>query len=129
MRLVLEHVPEQQVLAAAQNGWTALMVVAMRGNTECLWLLLEHVPEQQVSAVSNDGQTALEMACDNDHMDCAKVLLAHQSPVPCNKPSVVRKLVYIMHELAQMAEAPEMLHQAIATEAQVLQASNRRRTQ
>ena len=59
-------------------------------------------------------------------MDCAKVLLARGAPLSI-RPDVVAKLNPIVHDMAKTVANPDLLHQAIAAEVEVLRAHQRRR--
>ena len=67
------------------------------------------------------------MACNQGHTDCVKVLLSHGAPLS-TKPDLIAKLSSMTQDMAREAETPDLLHQAIATELEVLQAAKRQRT-
>ena len=87
-----------------------------------------HLPEEEVVAVDAAGFTALELACNMDNVDRVKALLARGAPLS-TRPDVVAKLGPIVHDMAKTVEAPDLLHQALATAVGALRASMRRRVE
>jgi Ankyrin repeats (3 copies) len=57
-----------------QDGGTALIWAAYKGNTECLQLLVKH-PEINVNAQDNNKNTALILAATKGNTECVHILL------------------------------------------------------
>lgn len=77
VNLLLEHVPEKQVQAAADNGHTALTLAVVNGRYHIVYLLLAYAPVLQVQASDESGKTALMYAAEKGILKVVKLLLQH----------------------------------------------------
>lgn len=85
---LLDYVPEIQVNAVDEDGWTALMRVAYK-------------------------TTAATVTQDSATRSCIEILLAHGSPLPENV-ELQRAIQPVVQGLAQTVRTPTLLNRSIA---------------
>jgi len=73
---VVELLPQVDVNARHEKGWTALHTAMIVGNADIVKLLLGRRDILLDSRVN--GETALHAACKNNNVECVRLFLAHQ---------------------------------------------------
>lgn len=69
-----------QVEIHGKGNWTALMIAARGGRTDCVRLLLDCGAKVDTKTAFNS--TALMFACEKAHVECVELLLAKGADVP-----------------------------------------------
>jgi ankyrin repeat protein len=79
VEILLGHIPEAQVLATNERGWSALIFACNRGHAACVEILLGHVPNDQARRrmFTKNRRSALMIARDQGHAACVEVILKH----------------------------------------------------
>ena len=73
------HVPERQLTAADEDGWTALQYAAHQGSLECVAALLKHITWAQLGAADFRVWCAALLAVQGKHAETADMLLTRMA--------------------------------------------------
>jgi len=78
VKILLQHMPEEQILARCHEGGSALMYACMLGKTNLVRQVLKVAPSAQINAASKSGVTSLMIGADGGFIDVVEVLLSNK---------------------------------------------------